>query len=110
MISANATTYAADRVFKLKLMEGKQALGSSTGIVDPTLFKADGNKLHGLMDSETCLWYFKYEKGALPPALRDQTFTSFAKLKQYAEDYFRTRNVEIEEVVNSNDKSNRIVG
>jgi hypothetical protein len=99
MISANATTYAADRVFKFKIMEGKTATNSSTGIIDPTLFKEDGNKLHALMDGETCLWYFKYERGALPPALRDQTFTSFSKLKQYAEDYFRTRNVEITEIV-----------
>jgi hypothetical protein len=98
MISATANTYAADRVFNLKLIDGKTAVGS-TGQLDPTLFKDGGNKLHGLMDGETCLWYFKYEKGALPPALRDQTFTSFSKLQKYAEDYFRTRNVEISEVV-----------
>jgi len=102
MISATATTYAADRVFKLRPMEGKIATNSATGIIDPSLFKEDGNRLHGLMDGETCLWYYKYEKGALPPALRDQTFTSFSKLNSYATDYFRTRNVEITEVT-SND-------
>lgn len=102
MISATATTYAVDRVFKLTLMEGKQATGSSTGIIDPSLFKDGGNRLHALMDGETCLWYFKYERGALPPHLKDQYFTSFNKLKQYAEDYFRTRNVEITEVIEKN--------
>lgn len=104
MISANATTYAADRVFKLRPIDGKIPTNSATGIIDPSLFK-DGessNRLHGLMDGETCLWYFKYERGALPPLLRDQTFTSFSKLQKYAEEYFRTRNVEITEVISNN--------
>lgn len=100
MISAAAVTHAADRVLVLKPMEGKDAK-SSGGIIDPNLFK-DGetsNRLHAVMDGETCLWTLKYERGALPPVLRDQTFTSFKNAKKYAEEYFKQRNVAITEVI-----------
>lgn len=100
MISANATTHAADRVLVLKQLDDKGAKHSS-GILDPNLFK-DGessNRLHAVMDGETCLWSLKYERGALPPVLRDQTFTTFGNARKFAEEYFKQRNVVITEVI-----------
>lgn len=86
-----------DRLLVLRPMDGKKPT-SSTGLVDPRLFTGD-NKLHAKKDSGSCLWYFKYDSGGLPPALKDQMFTSFKALMKYAEDYFRKRNVEIKEVI-----------
>lgn len=96
MISANPITYSADRVLMLKPIDGKPL--NSAGIIDPSLFKEgeNANRLHAVMDSETCLWHFKYEKGALPPALKNQTFTGFRQLKKHADDYFNSRNITIE--------------
>jgi hypothetical protein len=89
---------ASDRVLKLEVIDGKKPL-SSTGIVDPRLFKdgEDGNKLHAVMDPETCLWAFKYEKGSIPPALKG-TYTGFKALKKHADLYFESRNIRITEV------------
>lgn len=96
MISPESKMRAADRVLVLRPIEGKSAL-TPTGIIDTSLFKEDGNKLHAIMDPETCLWTFKYEKGALPPALKG-SFTGFKALKKHADNYYKTRNVEIIEV------------
>ena len=48
------------------------------------------------MDTETCLWSFKYEKGIVPPALKG-TFTGFRALKKHADAYFETRNIKVTE-------------
>lgn len=99
MISPESNLRSSDRVLVLSVMEGKKAM-SSTGIIDPRLFKdgEDGNKLHAIMDPESCLWTFKYEKGALPPALRNGRWTGFKALKKFADDYFAQRNIVITEV------------
>ena len=86
----------SDRVLVLKVKDGKAPL-TSTGLVDNRLFSGENN-LHGVMDPQSCLWSFKYEMGGLPPALKDQKFTSFSVLKRYAEEYFKKRNIEIVEV------------
>ena len=86
-----------DRILVLKLMEGKEPV-SSTGIIDPRLFKGENN-LHAIMDEETCLWYMRYDKGVVPPALKSSSFTSFSKLYKYAKEYFAKRNIEIVEVL-----------
>jgi hypothetical protein len=98
MISPESKMRSSDRVLKLEIMEGKKAM-SSTGIIDPRLFKdgEDGNQLHAVMDPETCMWSFKYEKGAVPPALKG-VFTGFKALKKHAENYFEGRNIKITEV------------
>ena len=97
MISPESKPQVSDRVFVLEVMNGKKPL-SSIGTVDPTLFKEDGNKLHGVMDPETCLWSFKYERGSVPPALKG-SFTGFRALQKHAENYFVHRNVRIKEVI-----------
>lgn len=84
-----------DRVLVLSVIDGKAAK-SSTGAIDNRLFTG-GNKLHAIMDSQTTLWSFKYDDGLLPQSLKNR-FTSFKHLLKHAEDYFKTRNVEIKEV------------
>lgn len=98
MISPESKMRSPDRILKLEVIDGKKAL-SSTGLVDPRLFKdgEDGNKLHAVMDTETCLWSFKYDKGAVPPALKG-TYTGFKALKKFADYYFNQRNIRITEV------------
>ena len=88
----------SDRILKLEVIDGKKPL-TSIGTVDPRLFKdgEDANRLHAVMDPETCLWSFKYEKGGLPPALKGQ-FTGFKALKKHADAYFVQRNVKVTEV------------
>lgn len=85
-----------DRILVLSVIDGKAAR-SSTGMIDPKLFTGE-NKLHGKMDTATTLWYFQYENGILPQPLKTK-FTSFKALKKHADDYFKTRNIEIKEVL-----------
>jgi len=87
---------SSDRILVLKVIDRKLPL-DSTGMVDRRLFTGI-NKLHAIMDSQTCLWHFKYDMGILPHQLK-QNFTSFKKLKTHADLYFKTRNVEIKEVL-----------
>lgn len=90
-------TSSPDRILFLEPIDGKPL--DTRGIVDPRLFKTgeDGNKLHAIMDTETCLWSFRYEKGIVPPALKG-TFTGFRALKKHADEYFLQRNIRITEV------------
>jgi len=85
-----------DRLLFLKVQEGKSP-HTTTGLIDKRLFTGE-NKMHAVMDSETSLWAIKYDKGGLPEALK-QKFTSFSKLKNYVEIYFKGRNIEIEKIV-----------
>ncbi len=98
MISPVNKMNTTDRVLKLELIEGKKPL-SAIGMTDPRLFKEgeDSNKLHAVMDPETCLWTFRYEKGAVPSALKG-SYTGFKALKKFAEGYFLQRNIKIVEV------------
>lgn len=50
------------------------------------------------MDTQTSLWYFKYDDGILPEALK-QRFTSWSKAKYHAEEYYKKRNVKIAKVI-----------
>lgn len=86
-----------DRVLVLKVIEGKTAKGSN-GIVDPRLFSGS-NKLHGVYDERTGMWNMRYETGALPGALQ-QKFSTFTDLEDFARKYFKTRDVEIVEIIN----------
>lgn len=84
-----------DRIFVLRPIDGKRP-SSSTGLVDTRLFTG-GNVLHAKMDPQNCLWYMEYENGVLPQALKGR-YTKFRDLREYVENYFRTRNIEIVEV------------
>lgn len=86
----------SDRILVLSVIDGK-APRNTTGMVDTRLFTGE-NKLHAIMDTQTTLWSFKYDMGILPQPLKHK-FTSFKILKKHAEDYFRTRNIEIKEII-----------
>lgn len=77
-----------DRVLVMKPKEGESV--KSTG----GQFQG-GNQLHAVFEGHTCLWYLKFEKGALPGALKDKRYTSFKKAVQAAENYFGRRGLEI---------------
>lgn len=85
-----------DRILVLSVMEGKKPL-NTLGTQDPRLFSGE-NKLHALMDTQTCLWRFKYDMGIVPPPLQGQ-FTSFDALKKHADIYYQKRNILITEVI-----------
>lgn len=98
-ISPPSKMRSPDRTLKLELIDGKKPI-NSTGMVDSRLFKDgdDKNRLHAIMDQQTNLWGLKYEKGAIPGGLEGQ-WTSFARCKSHAEDYFHTRNIKVVEVI-----------
>ncbi len=85
-----------DRAIVLEAIPGKTKL-STTGLVDQRLFNGEAN-LHIVMDSQTTLWSFKYDRGILPEPLRNK-FTSFSTAKKFAEEYFGRRNLQITKVI-----------
>ena len=88
---------STDRVLKLAVIDGKAAK-SSTGLVDTRIFTGKQD-LHVKMDISSNLWSFQYSNnGLLPDALKGQ-FTSFSKAYDFAEGYFKRRNIEITEVI-----------
>lgn len=88
-----------DRILVIRPIPGKP-VKSSTGLIDNRIF-TEGNNLRGIRVGDTSLWTFKYGKGALPPVLQGQKFTSFDSLVKYAQNYLKKRNLEIVEVVNA---------
>lgn len=84
-----------DIIFELKPRDGGAA--STSGLIDKALFTG-GNRLHAIMDTQTCLWSLKYESGKVPPVFQ-QRFTSFSKVHRFVQDYFDRRNVEITNVI-----------
>lgn len=98
MISAESKMTTTDRVLKLEIIDGKKPT-NSTGVIDPRLFKEgdDTNRLVAVMDPESCLWTLRYEKGAIPSALRG-SFTGFSAVKKFADQYFFHRNIKVTEV------------
>jgi hypothetical protein len=94
------TTLAkTDRVFTLTPRPGEKTLTES-GLVDNRLFKGE-NRLHAIMDSPTCHWFMKYEKGGLPEPLKGR-YTSFPKLVEAATHYFNSRGVDVKEILDEN--------
>lgn len=85
-----------DRVFMLTPRPGEKTL-TDTGLVDQRLFKGE-NKLHAVMDSGSCHWFMKYEKGGLPEPLKSR-YTSFPKLVDAAKQYFSSRGVDVTEII-----------
>lgn len=94
-VNTDTKTASTDRIIYLEPMEGKSAKDTQ-GRVDPKLFTGE-NKIHAVMDDETCHWSIRYECGATPEPLK-QRFTSFKMLVQFVESYFKTRNVKIKEI------------
>ena len=56
------------------------------------------NTLHAVMDTQTTMWYMKYDHGILPEVLK-QRFTSWSKLMGFVTEYFKRRNIKIEKVI-----------
>jgi hypothetical protein len=77
-----------DRI--LVLQKDKDA---DLGLIDPGIFEGKNN-LHVVMDPNTLIWNFKYERGPVPPALRNR-YTSFKLAKEAADTYFKTKNVKV---------------
>lgn len=82
-----------DRILVLE----KQGKETNMGLLDPKILTGK-NPLHCFMDVDTGLWKFRYEYGVIPPALRER-FTSFKAAKEYADQFFATRNIKIIEVI-----------
>lgn len=82
------------RTITFKLIDDKKPR-SSTGISDPRLYQGD-NKLLATR-GEDFLWYVKYEKGAIPPAL-NQKWTHYPRMVADIEAYFNTRNIAIKQI------------
>lgn len=80
----------------LKVIEGENAIKSTTGMVDPRLFKNE-NELYAIMDPSTTFWHLQYKRGHIPEPLHQQ-WTTFGKLMDFTREYFKRRNVEITEV------------
>lgn len=97
--SGESKMRSSDRILMLELLDTNKSAksGTNTGMLDPTLFKEGGNRLHCVMDPETCMWTFKYEKGMLPPALKGN-WTGFKAIRKHAEEYFHHRNIKVSEV------------
>lgn len=94
-ISPESKMKSPDRILVLKAIEGKKPL-NTLGVADPRLFTGE-NKLHAVMDSDTCLWKLKYDMGIVPEGMKG-TFTGFRALKKFADEYYSRRNIEIVEV------------
>lgn len=83
---------STDRVLVLRKIDPK----GDTGLIDPAVFEGKNN-LHILMDEQTSLWGFKYEKGIVPPVLKNK-FTKFGLAYAEALKYLKSKNVEVVEV------------
>lgn len=96
MLNLEDKNKSSDRILVLETIDGN-APKNSIGNTDNRLFTG-GNQLHAIMDPQTCFWRLKYEKGILPGAFQD-TFTSFNLLKRHVDNYFKTRNIRVKEVI-----------
>jgi len=84
-----------EKILVLKVIDGTKPK-TSMGMVDPRVFSGD-NKIWAKQGPDL-LWAISYDKGIMPPGLH-QKFTTFSKLKAFAENYFKKRNLEIIEVI-----------
>lgn len=84
-----------DRIYALELIDGEKAK-DSTGMVDTRLFKG-GNRLHIKRDPESNFWTFSYDLGILPQDLQCK-FTNARLATAHAEQYFKSRNLQLKEV------------
>ncbi len=86
----------SDRVLVVRPIPGKKQT-SETGLTNTRIF-TEGTNLHAIMNQRSCLWGFKLDNGILAGGLKQQ-FTSFSKLKEHADSYFKRRGMEIVEVI-----------
>lgn len=67
------------------------------GIIDPTVFTGK-NRLRILMDPVTTMWFYRYDRGVIPPQLQGK-FTTFKKAFKKGEAYFAAKNIKITDIV-----------
>jgi hypothetical protein len=67
------------------------------GIIDPTVFTGK-NRLRIMMDPVTTMWFFKYDRGVIPPQLQGR-FTTFKKAYGKGETYFKAKNIKIKDIL-----------
>lgn len=85
---------STDRILKLERDKDNVSVKNAAGVTDNRMFTGE-QTLHLKMDPETTLWSFQYgQKGLLPGALTGR-FTSFSKGLEYAQLYFKKRNVKV---------------
>lgn len=89
-------TMSDNRVLVLKQIEG-ETVKNSAGITDSRLFNG-GNSLRAVKDPQYDLWMLKYTAGLHPVKER---FTTFAKLMEFAQKYYKDRGVQIVEVLDA---------
>lgn len=77
---------------------------STTGLVDNRLFTGKAN-VYAVRDTQMNIWALKYSQGILPQPLK-QKFTRFEDLKEFADGYFKRRNLQIVEVIDVPEDSN----
>lgn len=82
---------------RILLLEKENPKDKDNGIIDPAVFEGKNN-LHAVQDPTTGLWNFKYERGGLPPNLKNK-FTSFRAAYIQAESYFKTKKIKITKVI-----------
>lgn len=82
---------------RILVLERVNPDNKDTGLFDPQVLSGT-NKLHAVMDTRTCMWSLKYDRGIIPEALR-QKFTSFRTLHEITETYLRLRNIKIVQVI-----------
>jgi hypothetical protein len=85
---------SGNRLLVLKRVEG-ESIKNSAGITDNRLFTGQ-NEVRAVF--EGTLWQVKYSIGDVPPVLK-QKFTSFKKLLEFVEPYYRKRGLAIVDIV-----------
>lgn len=83
-----------DRILTLVPLDKKS---KDFGMLDPRLVTGE-NKLHCIKEDQTSFWYFKYDHGGVPEALKCK-FTGFKQALKHAEMYYNGRNMQIKEVI-----------
>lgn len=86
---------STDIILVLKAIDGQPL--NTLGVVDKRLFTGE-NRLHAVMDPQTTFWYLKYDHGVIPEAFK-QKFTKLDLLMKFVRQYFKTRNVEVADVI-----------
>lgn len=89
-------TRKTDRIIWVSPASEQGAKSAASGTFDQRILTG-GNRLHGVKDLSSGLWYFKWDKGGLTEPMK-QKFTSFPKLLEFARAYFEKRNIKIDRI------------
>lgn len=96
MIAKKDKVKKDDRILVIKVIDGEKPL-SSIGTMDKRIFQG-GNRMHAKYNPMTGFWRVSYEVGHVPANL-DQSWMTFDGLMYDVGNYLRSRNLEIEQVL-----------